>query len=437
MTYGTRTCLAMCLALLGGCQLDIEAEAEDEGFADGGAGEQIDERTGVGAEWEGGAPSWEPSPESSATPRPIDPYRELVVVDPSVVQSEYASNTVDAPLGLRAQMAWLSGATSDDGLAFTVRWLDRWATLTSAGEYLAPVTPRPAVRDTLLVPWVGSSLRSSEGHDPDADWKTAPFLLIAIVNRADLALAPDAHAAATHSASSCGGTGGELRFVYTALVPGRQTPLPMTVIIEIPYSDKLTTASWARAFHDIAGLPPGNDYNRELADFVTRVRAAADPAQARVRTNEEAFASPWELREFAVEGSPPELVLRPLEFTPRADVEQKRIETHLAAHADEVMRGPVSLPEELRAAAARLPSPDFRWASSTLGFSVSDSFSRETCNGCHGGDTQALPFQHIALDEAGTFPARLSRFLDDPDSSSDELGRRLLATELLVSGSCD
>jgi hypothetical protein len=364
------------------------------------------------------------------------PYRELVIVDPSVVASEYASNAVEAPLGLRAQMAWLSGAAEDDGLAFTVRWLDRWATLTSAGEYLAPVTPRPAVRETLLEPWLGETLQS-EGRDTDAAWESAPFVLIAIVNRADLALAPDAHAPRTRSASTCSSTGGELRFVYAALEPERRTPLPMTVIIEIPYADKLTTASWARALHDVAALPAGNDYNRGLADFATRVRAAADPTRARVRTNEETFATPWELREFAVEGMPADLVLRTLEFTPRADVERERIDTHLMAHATEVLLGPVSLPEELRAGAAHLPSADFRWTSSTLSTSINDSFSRETCNGCHGGDTQALPFQHIALDESGTLPAKISRFIDDPSSTADELGRRLVATEQLLSGSCD
>lgn len=446
MMYGRRLGLSMGMILVCGCQIEVEPDPPHDAGSRGGEFEPAEPPVGS---WspafpaeDGSSAGWPPANgpvrPSPPQPRPVDPYRELVVVDPSVVRSPYASNASSgAPLGLRAQMAWLSGAP-DDGLAFMLRWLDGWASVTSAGEYLAPVTPRPRVREAVLEPWLGGRARDDYALDVDTAWSSAPFALIAIVNRVDLAIT-GGHAPEP-TTLACSATGGELRFVYAGLDPQRGTPAPMTIIVELPYSEKLPTASWARAFHDVAALPPGDDYNRALGEFVNRVRAAADPRGARVRTNEEAFGTPGELREFAVSkeasGEAKELFLQPLEFTPRADVDPKRIDAHVASRSDELALGPVPLPQELRAGAAQIPAPGFRWTSTALREPLMASFSRETCNGCHGGDTEALPFQHIALDATGTFPARLSQFLDDPRSSSDELGRRTIVMERLLASTC-
>jgi hypothetical protein len=37
-------------------------------------------------------------------------------------------------------------------------------------------------------------------------------------------------------------------------------------------------------------------------------------------------------------------------------------------------------------------------------------------NGCHGGDTATLPFQHLVADPQLQRPARVSRFLYDPEA---------------------
>jgi len=64
------------------------------------------------------------------------------------------------------------------------------------------------------------------------------------------------------------------------------------------------------------------------------------------------------------------------------------------------------------------------------------AFSRETCNGCHGGDTATLPFQHLVADPELRRPARLSRFLYDPEANSDELRRRAARLKELAASEC-
>jgi hypothetical protein len=59
------------------------------------------------------------------------------------------------------------------------------------------------------------------------------------------------------------------------------------------------------------------------------------------------------------------------------------------------------------------------------------------CNGCHGGDAEALPFQHITLSESAGIAARVSRFLYDRDAPSDELRRRAERLDVLVQSACE
>jgi hypothetical protein len=93
------------------------------------------------------------------------------------------------------------------------------------------------------------------------------------------------------------------------------------------------------------------------------------------------------------------------------------------------------LPAELRAGAAPLPAPDFVWSVRGVGVDIVRAFSRVTCNGCHGGDTEALPFQHIAPGDGSESATRVSRFLNAPDGA-DELGRREQKMAFIVAAQC-
>jgi hypothetical protein len=418
------------------------------------------------------------SPELETARALGDQYRDLIVIDPEIVGGPFAtSDADDAPFSFRAHMQWLAGGTSEP-LEFTRSWLLAWESTSEVGPVFAPVAPRPQLRRVLVDPWlVASGMQptaasatagygdgTGDGADdaaygaaPEPDpyaaapdesaptepaygnsdegwrlpsWQHAPFRLIAIVNRVDLASAP------------CDGYAGEVRYVYAGIDPETSAPLDLTLILEVPYPTTRPAAEWARAWRELAALPPGEAYTARLVALTREIQAQADPLRARLRTNEIAFADParrdWEMREFNLQIRSGTLVLAqvPLEFTPRADVDPAELASHVLEHAEDIEGAGVSLPESLRAGAAQIDAPDFSW--SVLGVSerLRRAFSVQTCNGCHGGDTASLPFRHIGQGASLRSPARLSRFLYDPDADTDELRRRSRVLEALSATEC-
>jgi hypothetical protein len=373
-------------------------------------------------------------PEPPATDEPastdLDPqlYPALIVIDADTVDGPLASNESDgAPLSFRAQMEWLAG--DREPIGFTRAWIEQWETVTAVGPAQAPVVPRPAARRLLLDPWREATSGS---------WSAAPFQLIAIVNRVDLASDPCA-------------TGGEIRYVFAAIDPSTGDPLDMTAILEVPYPGTRPASEWARAWSELGALPPGTARAAALARLARDVQIEADPLRARLLTSEIALASDaapgWEMREFhlqiepidgaTLEGQQLALVQAPLDRTPRADVDAARLSDHVLTHADAIRGHGVPLPEDLQAGAAPVASPDFRWRVLGVSESLRRAFSLQTCNGCHGGDAQALPFQHVTpLSVPGT-SARVSRFLYDPDAPNDELRRRAERLDVLVQSACE
>ncbi|HTV23953.1 MAG TPA: hypothetical protein VMG12_34920, partial [Polyangiaceae bacterium] len=342
---------------------------------------------------------------------------------------------------------------SRDPYEFMRSWLNDWENASEVGPAFAPVTPRPALRRLLVDAWLSASgvpssnavteygdasgYATGDAPQPPApsdegvpSWQYAPFRLIAIVNRVDLA------------SNACGGYPGELRYVYAAIDPMTSRPLDVTVILEVPYPTTRTAAEWARAWRELADLPDAA-YAEGLARLTREVRADADPLRARLRSNEVAFANAdepsWEMREFQLQVVDAELALAqvPLEFTPRADADPAALSAYVLEHADEIEGSGARLPDDLRAGAASIDTADFSW--SVLGVSerLRRSFSVQTCNGCHGGDTEALPFRHIGPGVSLDSPARVSRYLYDPDATSDELRRRSGVLDTLTATACD
>jgi len=460
---------ALVLAIALGCEVRLETPPDDDFNAD-----FDDEFSSNGDYRPGDAPPLTPtdpdgdlgSDYPSNDPLENEPpyadlsphlYPALIVVGADVIEGPRASNAAsDAAFSFRAQMEWLAGER--DPVDFTRAWLEQWETVTAVGAAQAPVVPRPAVRSRLIAPWLGASAAEPPARgasDPaydagvpsgandtgyganaqgtpeaPASWSSAPFRLIAIVNRVDLASEPCA-------------TGGELRYVYTAVHPDGGGALEMTAILEIPYPSTRPAAEWARAWRDLAALPPGEAYAAELERLAREVRADADPLRVRLLTSEVELASAespgWEMREFHLEidGGRLALLQAPLAQTPRADIEPAHLSEHVLTHADAIRGAGVALPDELQAGAAPLATPDFRWRVLGVSESLSHAFSVRTCNGCHGGDTRALPFQHIMPIEAPGIAARVSRFLYDPEAPSDELRRRGEALDALAQTACE
>jgi hypothetical protein len=386
--------------------------------------------------------SSDPYPEPPLPVEPVyadlDPelYPALIVIDADTIEGPLASNTdADAPLSFRAQMQWLAG--DREPIDFTRAWIESWETVTAVGPAQAPVVPRPAARGLLLDPWSEASSGSAY-PSPSVlpSWSAAPFRLIAIVNRVDLARDPCA-------------TGGEIRYVYAAIDPVTGSALDMTAILEVPYPGTRPASEWARAWSDLGAIPAGAARAAALERLARDVHVEADPLRARLLTSEIALASEespgWEMREFHLQIEPIEgaegqqltLVQAPLDHTPRADVDAARLSEHVLTHADAIRGSGVQLPEDMQAGAAPLVSPDFRWRVLGVSESLRRAFSLQTCNGCHGGDAEALPFQHITPLSAEGISARVSRFLYDPDAESDELRRRAERLDLLLQSACE
>jgi hypothetical protein len=253
--------------------------------------------------------------------------------------------------------------------------------------------------------------------------------LIAIVNRVDLADA------------ACSGYPGELRYVYAAIDPATGKGLDLTLILEIPYPSTRPAAAWAREWQTLATLT-GGEYAAGLAALTREVQSQADPLRVRLRSNEIALSDPaspsWEMREFRVQIQDGALALAqvPLEFTPRADADPAVLSAYVLEHAVEIEGAGVALPEELRAGAASIDSPDFSWPVLGVSDRLRRAFSVQTCNGCHGGDTPSLPFRHIGPGASSRSEARLSRFLYDPKADSDELRRRSAVIEAFGATEC-
>jgi len=283
------------------------------------------------------------------------------------------------------------------------------------------------------VPDAGASKKPTldpYGTLPPATWAAAPFRLLAIVNRVDLA------------ADACGSAAGELRYVYTATDARGEQALDLSVIVEIPYPSTRSAAGWARSWRDMAAQPAGPAREAALLALTREVTLEADPLRVRVRTNEAALSEgrgPWQMREFQLQSSSTgELELRqvPLAFTPRADADLGQLAEVLLANSADVLGGGSTLPEALRAGAAEMSAADFSWRVPGISERLRSAFSSATCNGCHAGDAKTERFQHIAPGASLSAPAQLSRFLYDQDAPSDELRRREALLVELATTSC-
>lgn len=433
-------------------------------------------------------PNWNAAPDTSpgSESEGSREYPPLVVLDPHVLQAHGSNDDPEALYSLPAILTRLAGRAEffED---FTRNWLEQWADGgTVDGDVVLPrpgvrsmliepwsvpaskfaasvplvsakyntMAPKPAEDAGSPTPDAGSPPGSDAGPEPydgepvpydagttdnptdavgyparDAgshqsepkdptyvlDPANTPFRLIAIMNRVDLAT------------DACDERGGELRFVFTGRSPTTDAPLALTLIVEVPLPPSGTRAGWARRFTQLDGLTQ-SELSIALAELVADVLERVDPLSVKLRTNERALGDPsssWQMREFRPTLMDGRVALRPsrLAFTPRADVDATELADHVSAPSGNGEPF-LDLPSELLALVTDIPSAGFTWNIPGLSEGTRAAVSRATCNGCHGGDTQSLPFRHVAALDDPAKPAQLSRFLYDPDGLGDELGRR-------------
>ncbi len=236
------------------------------------------------------------------------------------------------------------------------------------------VTPsRAAVWDRIISPWIAKG-------GGKLDLRFAPVKLLAIVNRLDLRQVVGDQVFSA----------GEGRFVFGVVDEDGKPLTPtggpavggMTIILEydLPAASLRDLQRWAEDWHALGKIKLGSrEYNSQLARltqrFTARGRGVGRPngsALNQIRTNDVALATPWELREWIINGDSGLLAPAPVAETP--DFVSLNNSSELAdllnANADAILGGSFRLPTELAAGSA--PAGPF--------FDLSPTLDPETLN---------------------------------------------------------
>lgn len=359
----------------------------------------------------------------------VDRGKELLVADSTVVRD------AGDLWSFRATMDLLAGDP-----ARTPEFAEAWLRLFSA--------TRPGVDRLLVEPWrtlSGCAAGYGSATPCELDLDRAPFQLLAIVNRIDLA------------EQACA-PGGEIRFVYAAMDPATRAPLDATFIFEFPVLGH-DAGEVAAAWHALGEHSFGHDYTAALHDLTSTLLAGSDGSRAHLRSNELTFAPAadpvWELRDFVVQGqgATRALVQNALVDTPDVSWDGTPVLSQwVTSNEASVLAGRQLLPTELRGTTARLASATFGWSVPAVADAARQAFSAGTCNGCHGGDrivngaklsVDRLPFQQIAAAVVpgsyygeGEGTTKVSTYLDEGNGGADELDRRARILLQLASTDC-
>lgn len=323
----------------------------------------------------------------SISAEPVQPEKELLILHTSVVEDSRAKN--DGPWSFTTLLKNLSPLTSDPA-DFVAEWLNEWATVHTLNSF--SIAPRPLGELFRIWP---------KTKDGKIDLSKPPFHLLAIVYRNDLANPETPQ--------------GEGRMVFGAFDPMNGEPLEFTMIFEYALP---ATLDWNKAFHALGKLEFGEKYNQALEtitrNFTDRLANGAPAPLAQVRTNDFFLDFHWELREFRLNKAG-KLAQVPVAQTP-AEVFQRDRASELIAwldsHKDEVVAEKFKLPDFFLAPSAFVPSESFVWLPQVdVSDPVRRAFGRNTCNGCHAGETESR-FTHVFPRRRGN-PSLISDFLTE------------------------
>lgn len=306
-------------------------------------------------------------------------------------------------------------------------WLHQWEIGIVVNGF--PVPPRPGIRPLVIDPWLIASgcAAGSPIVGPGAcklNLKRAPFRLLAITNRVDLACA-----------DYTGPGPGEARFVFGVL-DSVGNPLQAAIIFEytlptqrggVPY----TPIDWANDWHPLSSMGIGSPAYmatlQGILDDITAVGAIPGgpnlgTAIGQVRTNEISFGgAPWKLRETrlipgsGIVGGDLLLATTTAETPDDSMNTSGPLDAYLVANAPllaNFLQKPLPVALLGGETSAPLVAPPPFWDHtpvSPLAPIERHHFGFNTCNGCHTLETNT-PFLHVGVRPAGV-PSPLSAFL--------------------------
>ncbi|MEO8381535.1 MAG: hypothetical protein ABI779_17880 [Acidobacteriota bacterium] len=348
-------------------------------------------------------------------PPVIDPARSLLINAPSVVgDPSRAGNACVA--GSNAMGPWSFGhlmtemanqaATGITPAQFAQRWLEEWVLDQTIN---GPDVPKRTTINNVINAW-----KTASGGGA-LDLSKAPFRLIAIVNRIDLADNP-----------SYGGSAnsGELRFVFGLM--NNCQPTPFAVIFEygVPKKSCFGLKAYAQQWRNLSGVAVGS------AAYNTALQAITDPvtvhgaggtkpngsALNQLRSNEIFLTAPWELREFRINGASRLLEQTTTKQTPITTFNNTAaLRDFINTNEASVLNGTYVVDLLLTGApflSGSAPMPPGVWNGAAVvnNNDARNKFSLGTCSGCHFTETNT-PFVHINPSSPIGSPAALSGFL--------------------------
>ena len=364
-----------------------------------------------------------PSSMAVSTPGGTSAFQDsvLMITHPGVLTDP--GRTIDpcAPPGTFPLPAWSFGRlmtdianpplTSINPSDFVESWLEHWLVPQTINTFTAPDRPN---MQNLIDDW-----RAASGGGP-LDLSIAPFRLIGIALRLDL------RETTTGGGGYGGASGtnflnaGEGRFIFAVVDPfnGGCQERPWTVILEygVPLSACDDVKQWALDWSALDTMVLGSAaYNNALQNL-TDVFAAPgadtskpnDSAINQIRTNENALNPLWELREFRLENPTPSFLSQTtVALTP--DLSFNNTPT-----VNSIIGGASMAP--FLGAAAEVPTPNLFWdGNPSMPGVPRHEFSLNTCNGCHGGETDTF-FVHVnPAPTLLSFVPMLSDFLTGTD----------------------
>lgn len=370
--------------------------------------------------------SSEEDPSAACADIAIDPLKEVMIVEPSVIDDERSKNRSDGAWSFRHAVEQMA-LSEEVAPTLVYEWLDEWARTETFNNYPVNQEPRAdGMQKVVVCPWLkrlpanGCDASCSSCTARTLDLGEAPFRLIGIVFRPDLARQPDV------------GHAGEGRFIF-ALTDGAaddptSKPLPMTIIFEYHLPVSRPAKEWAEEWHHLGTHAAFDEaYKADLEQltnkFTTRGAAPEKPngsAINQVRTNESALNWIWQLREFTLTRG--RLAMHSTRNTPGRTLNRSAtLSKWVQEHEAEIMDDKYVMPDSLLGGSA--DQFVFQWEVSGVATSLERTFVAGTCNGCHSQINPAIDIAfHISPFQTGR--GRLSKFMLAPGEPDDEARRR-------------